>query len=75
VVLALLPSAPGDPGAFLLARGSEVPLDLRAFLKGHPELAVRGGGAAEWVSGRTGRPLPSAWIEALRAAVPGEGER
>jgi alanyl-tRNA synthetase len=68
VVLVLLPSGADDSAAFLLCRGAEVSLDLRAFLKGHPELAARGGGSPEWVSGRTGRVAPSAWIEALRAS-------
>lgn len=63
-VLALLPEE-GETSGFLLARGEESSLDCRKLLK-HPELAARGGGAPEWVSGVTRCGNPESWKNALR---------
>lgn len=66
LVLALLPSGSDNRCVFLLCHGSNVPLDLRAFLKKHPELEARGGGADAWVSGQSTCTSMNAWIEALK---------
>ncbi len=63
LVVVLCPGPEGR-GPFVVARGSDVSFDLRAFLKGHPELGARGGGASAWVSGVATAPWPL-WRRAL----------
>ncbi len=69
VGLVLVPSGEGHDGNFALACGAEAGIDLRKFLKDHPELKARGGGAPSWVTGVTGLAVPSDWILALTAEM------
>ncbi len=72
LVLALLPGE-GDMSDFLLARGEESSVDCRKLLK-NPDLAARGGGAPEWVSGVTRKGDPESWKKILREALTSSGE-
>jgi len=69
VGLVLIPSGEGQGGSFTLACGSEAGIDLRRFLKDHPELGARGGGAPSWVNGVTGTALAPEWTEALKSVI------
>jgi len=66
LAVALCPAGK-DQGPFVAACGSAVAVDLRAFLRSHPELEARGGGAPGWVSGMTKAARASAWHRALTA--------
>ena len=69
VGLVLIPSGEGQGGSFTLACGAEAGIDLRRFLKDHPELGARGGGAPSWVNGVTNAALPAEWTEALKSGI------
>lgn len=64
IVLALAGKEPGK-ASFVLARGTACLLDLGKFIRDHPELKARGGGAPEWVQGETNETSTNKWIEAL----------
>jgi len=69
VGLVLVPSGEGQGGNFTLACGAEAGIDLRRFLKDHPELGARGGGSPAWVNGVTSAALPAEWTGALKSAM------
>ncbi|MFP4482739.1 MAG: alanine--tRNA ligase-related protein [Thermovirgaceae bacterium] len=65
IALALAGKEPGK-ASFVLAGGTACSTDLREFIRGHPELKARGGGAPEWVQGETGETSTKKWIDALK---------
>ncbi|MGC9371685.1 MAG: alanine--tRNA ligase-related protein [Thermovirgaceae bacterium] len=64
IVLALAGKEPGK-ASFVLAGGTTCSPDLKKFIRDHPELKARGGGAPEWVQGETSETSTKKWIEAL----------
>ena len=68
LVLALLPDE-GERSPFLVCRGAGLTGDLKGWLKGHPELAARGGGSPDWISGVTQERDPEKWAEALKEVL------
>ncbi|NLH95359.1 MAG: alanyl-tRNA editing protein [Synergistaceae bacterium] len=69
VGLVLVPSGEGSEGSFILARGTQVKIDLRKVIREHPKLMARGGGSESWVTGSTGAAVAKLWIETLQNEI------
>jgi len=68
-IVCFLSQEESGEGMFLLAAGKDVGVDLRAFLGARKELQARGGGASNWVQGKTGNGSSSEWKRALLSIV------